>query len=91
LSEYHLFVGWEIEAESIKLNTEENQGSKRELGLIMLAFIHFLMRRSYLGDEELGSMEPIFLDLIILGCLKAIYMEGLGGHEHVLPLSIMNL
>ena len=91
LQRFALFAGWDIGSERIGISGNEMPGLKRVAGLIILALIHYMMRRSYLGEQPLGCEDPISLDHLVIGCLKAIYAEDLNPNENVLPLAILNM
>lgn len=88
-----LFEGWDIGLQQIPPLEEGHMvvNCKRHAGLYMLHFIHVLMRRSPIGEKEGGSKGVGALDLVIVGCLKAVYTESLDPGMKVIPWEIVNM
>ena len=86
-----LFNGWDISVQKVELAGCSLPLCKREAGLMMLNFIHYLLRRSSLGDEGGRPATRVTKEQIVLGCLKAVYVEGLSIAQHVLPVAIVNM
>jgi len=64
---------------------------KREAGLEMIQVMYQIMRRGELGDPGMQDHGNTSLDQIVMGCLRAVYEEGLRGKEHLLPYTIANM
>jgi len=82
-----MFKGWGINAD-----IADQQGgdpgpylTKKEVGMKMLHFVYYLMRRSGLeGCPYVGSKSVKQHD-IVLGCLSAVYEQGLQMDESLIP------
>ena len=82
-----LFHGWGVTSELVNFGSNTPAFSKKEVGLQMLNLIYYIMRRSGLGGQKFPAGK-IYLDNIILGCLRVAYEEGLTDKQSVLPFNM---
>ena len=82
-----LFHGWGVSSELANFDPDSQVFNKKEVGLLMLNLMHYMMRRSGLGGQNFPAAK-VKMDDIVLGCLRIAYEEALPKEQSVLPFNM---